>query len=140
MRARVVFLLLGLLVFGAGAFADVDWGHSYHAALERAGKENKLVMVDMYADWCGPCKLLDRDTFGNKDVQVRLSNGFIAVKIDIETNKEGLELAKQFGGDMIPHILFLDSGGKRISESIGYVPPKEFLKELEDASEKAAKK
>jgi thioredoxin 1 len=140
MRTRVAFLLVGLLVFGAGAFADVDWGQSYHVALERAGKENKLVMVDIYADWCPPCKLLDRDTFGNKDVQAKLSNGFIAVKIDIEKNKEGLELAKQFGGEMIPHILFLDSGGKRISESIGYLPPKEFLKELEDASEKAAKK
>jgi thiol:disulfide interchange protein len=140
MRRCAAFLLLGLLVFGADVFADVDWGNSYHAALEKAGKENKLIMVDMYVDWCGPCKLLDKDTFASKDVQARLSKGFIAVKIDIETNKEGLELAKQFGGDMIPHILFFDSGGKIISDVIGYVPPKKFLKKLEDASEKAAKK
>lgn len=140
MRKLFMVSILGLLMFGISALAAVDWEHSYKAALEKAKKDNKLVMIDLYADWCGPCRLLDKNTFGNKDVQTRLSNGFIAVKIDLERSKETTELARKFGANAIPHVVFLDSDGKKLSDIIGYVPPDEFLTELDTVAKKAAKK
>ncbi|HUJ11069.1 MAG TPA: thioredoxin family protein [Verrucomicrobiae bacterium] len=140
MRSFIVVAILGLLALGASAWAGVDWQQSYHAALQKAKKEDKLVMVDLYADWCGPCKLLDRDTFGNKDVEQRLSKEFIAVKVNLERSKEAGELAKKFGASAIPHVIFVNSDGKKIADIIGYVSAREFLKELDGVAEKAKTK
>ena len=140
MKKLVVVTFVVLLGLAAGAHAAVNWEHNYKAALGKAKKEKKLLMVDLYADWCGPCKLLDKNTFSNRDVEMRLSKGFIAVKIDLEKSKEAQELAKQFGADEIPHIIFVGPDGKKISDSIGYVTADEFLKQLENVRGKATKK
>jgi thiol:disulfide interchange protein len=97
-------------------------------------------MVDLYADWCGPCKLLDRLTFSNADVQAALSKDFVAVKVNIETSKENRDLAIQLNTAAIPHIVFFDSNGKKLSEIVGFVPADQFRDELRKATETAAKK
>jgi thiol:disulfide interchange protein len=140
MKRFVAGIVLSLLAFTASAGAAVDWQHNYEAALQKAKKENKLVMVDLYADWCGPCRLLDKNTFGNKNVEDRLSKEFIAVKIDLDRSKEAGMLAKKFGANAIPHVVFVDSGGNRIADIIGYVNANEFLKQLDGVVEKAKKK
>jgi len=129
-----------LLVFGMAVHAAVDWAQDYKSALARAAKEKKLVMMDMYADWCGPCRMLDKTTFADADVQAALSNSFIAVKINIDASREGQELASRFNTQAIPHIVFLDPDGKKVSEIIGYSSPDEFRNELRKITEKVAKK
>jgi thiol:disulfide interchange protein len=140
MRRITTLILLAVLTVCVSARAAVEWERNYKAALQKAKSENKLVMVDIYAVWCGPCRFLDRNTFSNKDVEARLSNGFIAVKIDLDKSPEATELARKFSVNAIPHIVFLDSDGKRLSDIVGYVPPDEFLKELDGVTKKAAKK
>ena len=140
MRRSTTLVVLTVLSICVSAQAAVEWGRNYKAALQKAKSENKLVMVDMYADWCGPCRILDKNTFGNKDVMTRLSNDFVAVKIDLDKSPEARELAKKFSVDAIPHIVFLDADGKRLSDIVGYVPPDQFLKELDGVTKKAAKK
>jgi thioredoxin 1 len=140
MKRFITETVLSLLVLTASASAAVNWENNYEAALQKAKKESKLVMVDLYADWCGPCRLLDKNTFGNKDVEGRLSKEFIAVKIDLDRSKEAEGLAKKFGANAIPHVIFVDSDGKKISDIIGYVAANEFLKQLDGVAEKAKKK
>jgi thioredoxin len=140
MNRFVTAISVGVLALGVCANAAVDWAPDYKSALERAGKEKKLVMVDLYADWCGPCKLLDRLTFSNADVQAALSKDFVAVKVNIEGSKENRDLAVQLNTDAIPHIVFFDSSGKKLSEIVGFVPADQFRDELRKATEKAAKK
>jgi thiol:disulfide interchange protein len=140
MRRVTTLTLLAVLTVCVSARAAVEWERNYKAALQKARNENKLVMVDMYAAWCGPCRLLDKNTFSNKDVEAKLSNGFIAVKIDLDKSPEAPELARKFAVNAIPHIVFLDADGKRLSDIVGYVPPDDFLKELDGATKKAAKK
>jgi thiol:disulfide interchange protein len=94
----------------------------------------------LYADWCGPCKLLDRLTFTNADVQAALSKDFVVVKLNIEGTQESRDLAAQFNTDAIPHIIFLDSSGKKLSDIVGFFPADQFLDELRKVTEKAAKK
>ena len=140
MNKLVVVTFVAFLALAAAANAAVNWEYNYKAALAKAKREKKLVMVDMYADWCGPCKLLDKNTFSNKDVETKLSNDFVAVKIDLEKSKEAQELARQFGADEIPHIIFVGPDGKKLSDHIGYVTADEFLKQLEIVRGKATKK
>ena len=140
MKRFVTAVSAGLLALGVYAYAAVDWSQDYKSALERAGKERKLVMVDLYADWCGPCKMLDRLTFSNADVQAALSKDFVAVKVNIEGSKENRDLAIQLNTEVIPHIVFFDSSGKKLSEMVGFVPADQFRDELRKVTEKAAKK
>ena len=139
MKKVIIPLLVGCLALSISAVAAVDWQNSYAAALARAKKEKKLVMVDIYATWCLPCKELEKETFANKDVEARLSNQVISVKLDLEKILDNAELAKQFARDTIPYVVFLDSDGKKLSEFVGFLTADEFLKELDKTHEKATK-
>jgi|SRR5580658_3150551 thioredoxin-related protein len=133
--SAVLFLALGMRVF-----AEVDWGHDYDAALQKAKKDNKLVIVDLYTDWCGWCKRLDKDTYSNKDVEARLTKDFVAVKLNPEQSSRGAQLARQFGTTGFPHVVFVSADGKKVYEIGGYLPPDQFLKELDKVGEQATKK
>lgn len=78
------FLLVGMtLLFLPVAFSQVNFQDlSFEEAIEKAKKENKLVFVDVYAEWCGPCKMLDRDVFPDKDLGKKLNKSFISIKVD----------------------------------------------------------
>ena len=140
MNRLITSTILGFLVCGTTAFGAVDWEQDYDLGLAKAKKDKKLVMVDLYTDWCGWCKKLDKDTYSNKDVADKLTKDFIAVKVNPEKSPKGAKLAKQFGTRGFPHIVFLSADGNKVSEIGGYLPPKEFLKRLETVSEQAAKK
>ena len=131
---------MGFLVVGASAFAAVDWEQDYDLGLAKAKKDKKLVMVDLYTDWCGWCKKLDKDTYANKDVADKLTKDFVAVKVNPEKSLKGSKLAQQFGTRGFPHIVFVSAEGAKLSEIGGYLPPKEFLKRLEMVSQQATKK
>lgn len=140
MKRFISAFFVGFLALAACAYAAVDWAKDYKSAQEQARKEKKLLMVDLYANWCGPCKLLDRLTFSNADVQAALSKDFVAVKVNIEENQETRDLAAQLNTEAIPHVVFFDSNGKKLSEMVGFVPADQFRDELRKVTEKAAKK
>ena len=140
MKRLVAVTIVVFLTLAAGAFAAVDWERNYDVGLEKAKKDKKLVMVDIYTDWCGWCKKLDRDTYSDKDVGNKVTKDFVAVKLNPEKSPKGATLARQFGATGYPHIVFVDAAGNKVSEINGYLPPKEFLKRLEMISDKAAKK
>ena len=118
---------------------SINWETDYDAALDKAKRNKKLVMVDMYTDWCGWCKKLDRDTYSNKTVQETLAKNFVTAKINPEKSKKNAALAKQFGTRGYPHIVFLDDSGKKISEISGYRPAKDFQEFLDAVLKKAGK-
>lgn len=119
---------------------DVDWKHNYEDALKQAKTEKKTVMVDVYTDWCGYCKKLDKEVYSNKDVQAKLAKEFISVKINPEKNASNAKLAKSLGVRGFPHIAFIDADGNKVSEIGGYVPADKFLKALEKISPNATAK
>ncbi len=140
MKRLITVTILGFWALGAGAFAAVEWGHDYDAALETAKKDKKLVMVDLYTDWCGWCKKLDKDTYSDKDVEAKLTKDFVAVKVNPEKNPRDAKLSQGFGTTGYPHIVFVDADGKKVSEIDGYLPAAQFLEQLNKISEKATKK
>jgi thioredoxin-related protein len=140
MKRLIAVTIVVFLTLAAGAFAAVDWERNYDAGLEKAKKDKKLMMVDIYTDWCGWCKKLDRDTYSDADVGNKVTKDFVAVKLNPEKSPQGARLSRQFGTTGFPHIVFVDATGAKVSEINGYLAPKEFLKRLEMISDKVAKK
>ena len=65
--------------------ATINWV-TIEEALELQKKEPKKIFMDVYTNWCGPCKLLDKNTFHNADVVDYINTNFYAVKFDAEGN------------------------------------------------------
>ncbi|RMA66486.1 thioredoxin family protein [Ulvibacter antarcticus] len=78
-------LVIFLLVVGSVSAQKINW-MSMDEALAAQTKVPKLIMVDMYTNWCGPCKMMDRDTFNNQDVADYVNEHYYAVKFNAEGN------------------------------------------------------
>ena len=92
---------------------------SFDEALALAKKENKMIFMDAYATWCGPCKGMSRDVFTSKRVGEMFNEKFINIKMDMEKG-EGPALARKYGVRAYPTLFFLDSEGKVIGKEMGY--------------------
>ena len=125
-------LIVVCLVATAAWAKEIEWQKNYDAALAQAKKEQKILLVDIYTDWCGWCKKLDRETYSSKDVQAKIAKDFIAVKINPEKSEAGQKLAQQFDPKgVLPFLVFIDSTGKQIAQIDGYVNAAAFLIQLE---------
>ena len=83
---KIFFLVLSL--FSVGLFAqEIKW-MTMQEALDAQAKKPKKIFMDVYTNWCGPCKMLDRNTFHNKDVVKYINKNFYAVKFNAEGNEE----------------------------------------------------
>ena len=124
--------ILAVLVTAATVHAEaVKWQDDFDKAVTAAKKGDKLVVVDVYTDWCRWCKLLDRDVYADPKVGEKLAKSFVAVKINPEKSSRAAQLARQFGTTGYPHIVFVNGDGKKIGEIVGYVSADEFLKRLD---------
>lgn len=99
---------------------------SWNEVLELAKKENKLVFLDIYASWCGPCKLLKSRTFPDAKVGSFYNANFINYAVDAEKG-EGINLASIYNVTGYPTLLFVDGNGNMVAKTMGYHNPDEFL-------------
>jgi thioredoxin-like negative regulator of GroEL len=111
---------------GAGA-ANMPWAGSLKAAMNEAKRTDKLVMVDLYTDWCGWCKRLDAVVFTDPNV-VQTARQVIPVRVDAE--HEGLTAARHFGVTSFPTILFINQRGALIGKITGFEYADSFAKNV----------
>ena len=100
---------------------------SWEDAKALALKKKKLIFLDAYAVWCGPCKLMTKKTFSNDEVGKFFNKHFINYKMDMENHPEGSRLADKYGLKAYPTLYFLDFNEEIIHEALGYYAPKDFL-------------
>jgi len=98
-------------------------------SLDRARREEKLVLIDFFADWCAPCKRMLNETFLDSAVVSELQH-FVFLKIDTDAQPE---VAKHFGVAGIPDFRILRADGTEVSRSLGLKGASEVLKELRNA-------
>jgi thiol:disulfide interchange protein DsbD len=100
--------------------------------LKRSRYEQRITLLDFYADWCISCKRIETHVFGNKEVQSALTP-IVLLRADITNNTTAdLELTKYFNVIAPPTILFFDKNGKEIAfRIVGEVDAKEFLNGLQ---------
>ncbi len=78
-----LFFLISLFIFFSNSAQEINW-ISIEKAQELQKKVPKNIIMDIYTDWCGPCKLMDLNTFQNPDVVNFVNNNFYAVKFNAE--------------------------------------------------------
>ena len=94
-------------------------------------KENKLLFVNVYADWCGACKLLKENTFQSKEVAAAVNSNFISIDINAEKG-EGIDLSKRYEVTAHPLILIIDGDGKVKKRILGYKTDVQLINELKE--------
>lgn len=100
---------------------------SYQEALKKAKEEKKLVFVYIYANWCGVCKALKKNTFRDKAVGNLYNKEFVNLALNGEKD-EGAEIAQRIGLRSYPTLLYLDGGNGRILTRVsGYKSITEFI-------------
>jgi len=95
-------------------FTDKPWSE----IVAQARKENRLIFLDAYASWCGPCKWMAANIFTNDTVADFFNKTFICSSIDMEKG-EGLTLRKQYEVRAYPTLLFIDGEGNMVHKKVG---------------------
>ena len=128
--------IVSALFIGAFALAQgIKFEESnFTAVLAKAKKENKLVFIDAYTTWCGPCKLMAKNIFPQKTVGDYYNSHFINAKIDMEKG-EGIEIAKKYNVKAFPTYLFVDGNGELVHRTLGYVEENDFIQFAKDAGD-----
>lgn len=100
---------------------------TWSEAVTKAKIENRPIFLDIYATWCGPCKLLKKQTFVDKEVVKFYNTNFINVSLDGETG-DGAVLAQKYQIPGYPTLIILDNKENPLYATAGFMPPKDFLK------------
>ena len=108
------------LNMSAEPFSDL----SFDAASQKAGQAGKIVLVDFYTTWCGPCKMLDKNTWTDADVIKLLEDKTVALRLD--TEKE-TSLAKRYKIEAYPSVLLIKPDGTELDRLVGYRDAKAFI-------------
>lgn len=121
---RITIALLLLLAIGFdGLSQGVNFMNGTWAEIQqKAQDKGKMIFLDFYTDWCGPCKLMDRDVYPDQKVGKLFNEHFISYKIDAEKG-EGVQLASHYKVGAYPTLLFLHSKGDVLFKAIGFSSP-----------------
>jgi len=101
-------------------------GGTLTEVIERAEKQNKLVFLDMTADWCAPCKLMDENVYTYQPLYNLINKNFVSYKLDIEKDN-GPNIAFLYQVKILPTLLFLDTKGRVLVKNEGSVDIKTFM-------------
>ena len=112
----------------------IAWMSSLNKARDIAAKEKRPILVDFYAEWCGPCQEMLRTTYKDKAVVAR-SAKFVPVLIDVDKQSE---LAEKYGVQAIPTVVFLNAKGEVLQRESGYHTAREFLNIMDSVEKSAA--
>lgn len=114
------------------SYAQINFEHitktnTWKVILEKAKRENKLLFVDAYAVWCGPCKFMERNIFSDPQVATYYNNNFINVSINMET-LEGQEFNKKYPIEVFPTLMYLNANGNILKKKKGAITdPTKFI-------------
>ena len=161
---RSLFTILIIFNFFQIHSQEINW-LTLDQALELQKKNPRNIIMDVYTNWCGPCKMMDRNTFQNKNVSEYINKHYYAVKFnaegDVEINYDGRlfinpnyqpeksqrrngthELTRYLNVSAYPTIIFMDNSSKVINYVRGYKTPQQielWLKLFKDEEYKSIK-
>ena len=147
---KIIFIIVALVSLSVTAQNQkkIEW-LSFEEAMEKNEKEPKPILIDIYTDWCGWCKEMDKKTFTGPEIQAYLKDNFHIIKfnaeqkeaIDFKGNKyewipvgrKGVnQLAMELLGSRLsyPTLVYLDENMNKIKSSPGFKKPEQLITEL----------
>ena len=125
----LIFLSVTMLALTSVLAQGIDFQSDtmrWQAVLDKAKASNKIVFVDAYTTWCGPCKRMSKDVFPQKAVGDVYNTAFINVKMEME-HGEGPSVAKRYGVKAYPTYLFVDGDGNLVHRGLGMISSEKFI-------------
>ena len=141
---KIAFLLFAL--FAVLSFSQVKW-MTLEQAIAAQQEKPKKIFIDFYANWCGPCKIMDKNTYGHQEIANFLNENYYAVKFDAE-GKENVsvfgrifsnpefssgkkrnsmhDFTKFMNVNSVPSIVFLNEQSMPITNINGFLTAKEL--------------
>ena len=136
---KLLLILLCLPFIGFGQDQKINWEKNLDSAFDSATISNKIIMIEFMAEWCPPCKKMEKETFSNERV-IRKLNQFILIKIDVDKQqdiaKEYNRNAKKYGGIGIPNILFIDKEKNIVHQIVGFHNASQLMTVLDSVLKK----
>ena len=129
---------LALVLLGGNGQQSIRWEHRFDEAVKKARAAKKPIMIDFWADWCTWCHRLDQTTYVDP-VVVKLSEEFIAVKVDTEGGKKNQDIALRYNVATLPTITFITPGGRQLLTLKGFQGPGQFPRTMEAARDAAVR-
>jgi thiol-disulfide isomerase/thioredoxin len=125
---KIILLFVALLVTTASLLAQgINFEHGDWASVKaKAKQENKIIFIDFYTSWCGPCKMLSKNIFPLKEVGDFYNKHFVSYKVDAEKG-EGPKLAQKYGVKAYPTLVFTDANGKFLHQGVGGMQAKPLI-------------
>lgn len=99
--------------------SGIAWRLNVPEAIAASSSSSRPVLVDVWAVWCAPCKVMEEKTWSNRSVQERVEQ-FVALKVDADANEV---FTSRYDAEVLPATLFLDGEGRMITRLTGYVDP-----------------
>ncbi len=142
MSKRLLYASYILLCFTLTGFGGEKTGLRWlglEDALAEASSSNKKILIDVYTDWCGWCKTMDRQTYSNSNVMALLNKHYVLVKLDAESTERvmykgeaytKIEFSAAFGITGYPSTIFLKPDGEAITIYPGFADAAKFSKVL----------
>ena len=148
MKKNILLFAFLLIVSITANAQKINW-MTFDEALAAQDKNPKKIMMDVYTNWCGPCKMLDKNTFGNKDVINYVNQNYYAVKFNAEGNEvvtfnnktfsnpnykaelknrrnSTHQLSRYLNVSAYPTVVFFDEDSKVIAPIRGYQRPQQI--------------
>ncbi len=126
-KILVVSVLLAFSVALSGQNKSIKFvNNSFEKAKTEAEKTGKLIFVDAYTTWCGPCKWMAANMFTEPSVAAYYNSNFVNLKLDMEKG-EGKEFAEKYSVRAYPTLLFIDATGALQHRKVGTVQQAEAM-------------
>jgi len=132
-------ILAAALVFGAYPMTrvqsseQIDW-YGYDDGMAKARETGKSIVFYFYADWCTYCVRMQKETFSHDSVIDFLNKKVIAVKVDVDKNKD---IARTYRVRGLPATVLLLRNGEQVGPMPGFIPAKSYLSMLNKIMEQS---
>jgi thiol-disulfide isomerase/thioredoxin len=123
MSATKILQLLIVLLFGGALSAGaedgrIQWFQDLRKATEAALKNNQPILIDFWADWCAPCKIMDAEVYSNPAVIAALGQKVIAVRLNFDLQQE---MVRRYNAEALPYLVFTNSYGTELMHHRGFL-------------------